>query len=62
MLLILRGRRLILRSINGRPVQRRVDVVRSLSREVIDQRITVVVEREGQPLTLKLQTRARAGG
>jgi S1-C subfamily serine protease len=37
----------ILCFINGRPVQRRVDVLRALNPEVIDQRITVVVERNG---------------
>lgn len=49
----------ILRSINGRAIRRRVDVVRALGREVIDQQVSVQVEREGQTLTLNLQASRR---
>lgn len=43
----------LLRSINGRSVHRRIDVIRALNRDVIGQSIEIVVERDGQSLTLK---------
>ncbi|MEB3168640.1 MAG: trypsin-like peptidase domain-containing protein [Synechococcaceae cyanobacterium] len=52
----------ILRCINGRPIRRRVDVVRALSRAVIDQTVVIEVERQGQSLMLSVQARRRDPG
>ena len=43
----------ILRTINGRSIHRRIDVIRALNRDVIGRSVEVVVERDGQSLTLQ---------
>lgn len=43
----------ILRTINGRSIHRRIDVIRALNRDVVGQPVEVVVERDGQSLTLQ---------
>ena len=44
----------VLLEINGKRIARRIDVIRALGRESVDQRIAVVVERNGQQTTLEV--------
>jgi serine protease Do len=44
----------VLLEINGKRISRRIDVMRALGRESVDQRITVVVERNGQQATVEV--------
>lgn len=49
----------LLLAINGQPVRRRLDVIRALGRDCVDQRIAVEIERQGQRLTVEALARAR---
>jgi serine protease Do len=44
----------VLLEINGKHISRRIDVIRALGREVVDQRIPVLVDRNGQKTTLEV--------
>jgi len=49
----------ILKTINGKPIKRRIDVVRSLGREAIDQQISVEIVRDGSVLTVLVEAKAK---
>ena len=44
----------VLIEINGKRISRRIDVIRALGRESVDQRIPVLVERNGQQTTIEV--------
>lgn len=44
----------VLLEINGKRISRRIDVIRALGRESVDQRIPVLVERNGQQTTIEV--------
>jgi S1-C subfamily serine protease len=50
----------LLLEINGRRLERRIDVIRALGRETVDQRVVVLIERNGQTKTVELVAKARA--
>jgi len=49
----------VLVEINGKRISRRIDVIRALGRESVDQRIAVLVERNGQRTTLEVLARQK---
>jgi len=49
----------LLLEINGRRLERRIDVIRALGRETVDQRVAVLIERNGQTKTVELVAKAR---
>ena len=44
----------VLLEINGKRISRRIDVMRALGRESVDQRIPILVERNGQQTTVEV--------
>jgi S1-C subfamily serine protease len=50
----------LLLEINGRRLKRRIDVIRALGRETVDQRVAVLIERNGQTRTVELLAKAKA--
>jgi len=44
----------IIQSINGREIRRRLDVIRALSREVIEKKLSVEVERDGKTMSVEI--------
>lgn len=49
----------VLLEINGRPISRRVDVIRALSRETVDQHVGVLIERNGEKKTVEVTAKAK---
>jgi S1-C subfamily serine protease len=49
----------VLLEINGKRISRRIDVIRALGRSTIDQRIPVLVERNGQQTTLEVMAKPK---
>ncbi|QPN66554.1 S1C family serine protease [Synechococcus sp. CBW1006] len=49
----------ILLQINGRQLRRRIDVIRALGRETVDQRVTVLIERNGESRTVEVLAKAK---
>jgi S1-C subfamily serine protease len=50
----------LLLEINGRRLLRRIDVIRALGRDTVDQRVAVLIERNGQTKTVELVAKARS--
>lgn len=50
----------VLIEINGRPVSRRIDMIRALNRDTAEQRIAMVIERDGIRKTIEVLARAKA--
>jgi S1-C subfamily serine protease len=44
----------LIKSINGRDIRRRLDVIRALSREVIGKKLSVEVERDGKTMSVEI--------
>jgi S1-C subfamily serine protease len=49
----------ILLQINGRELKRRIDVIRALGREAVDQQVTILIERNGESKTVEVLAKAR---
>ena len=49
----------ILLEINGRRLARRIDVIRALNRDSVDQRLEVLIERDGASKTVEVLAKAR---
>jgi S1-C subfamily serine protease len=49
----------ILLEINGRRLARRIDVIRALNRDSVDQRLKVLIERDGASKTVEVLAKAR---
>jgi S1-C subfamily serine protease len=50
----------VLIEINGRIVSRRVDMMRALSRDIVDQHIPLVIERNGTRQIVEVLAKAKA--
>lgn len=50
----------ILIEINGRSVTRRIDLIRALNREMVDQQVSLLIERNGQRQTVQVLAKAKA--
>lgn len=50
----------LLLEINGRRLERRIDVIRALGRDTVDQRVAVLIERNGQTKTVELVAKAKS--
>ena len=50
----------LLIEINGYPIKRRIDVIRALGRETVDTEVAVLVERNGEHLTLQCKARQKS--
>ena len=49
----------ILKEINGRKITRRIDAIRALGRETIDQQVQVLIERNGALKTIEVLAKAK---
>lgn len=52
----------ILLKINGKEMSRRIDVIRALGRETVDQRVVILIARNGESMSVEVLAKARTSG